>query len=93
MKEEIITDIQRKKAILMGLFIARFSKKALESFGFTTYKEAYNVFGYSVNIPPSSIKLYQQEFDLLLPQRQGRQETPRQRILQGSDGRVQGLEV
>ena len=67
MKEEIITDIQRKKAILMGLFIARFSKKALESFGFTTYKEAYNVFGYSVNIPPSSIKLYQQEFDRFFP--------------------------
>ena len=58
---------QRDKAVLMGLFISKFNKKALESFGFTTLKEAYNVFGYSVKIRPTSIKLYQQEFDPYFP--------------------------
>ena len=51
----------------MGLFISKYSEKALKSFGFSTYKEAYNVFGYSVKIPPTSIKLYQQEFDCYFP--------------------------
>ena len=67
MKEGTFNDLQRKKAIIMGLFIAKYDKKALESFGFTSMKEAYNVFGYSVNIPPSSIKLYQQDFDRFFP--------------------------
>lgn len=67
MKEGTFNDLQRKKAIIMGLFIAKYDKKALESFGFTSKKEAYNVFGYSVNIPPSSIKLYQQDFDRFFP--------------------------
>ena len=67
MKEDSITISQRDKAILMGLFISKFDRKALESFGFTTLKEAYNVFGYSVKIPPTSIKLYQQEFDPYFP--------------------------
>ena len=58
---------QRDKAVLMGLYISKFNEQALESFGFTTLKEAYNVFGYSVKIPPTSIKLYQQEFDPYFP--------------------------
>ncbi|MBO5628554.1 MAG: DUF3883 domain-containing protein [Aeriscardovia sp.] len=67
MKQESIDEIQRRKAIIMGLFIAKFSEKAYESFGFSTYKEAYNVFGYSVGFPPASIKNYQQEFDRFFP--------------------------
>lgn len=67
MKEYFMEISQRDKAVLMGLFISKFSEKALESFGFTTLKEAYNVFGYSVNIRPTSIKLYQQEFDPYFP--------------------------
>ena len=67
MKEYFMEISQRDKAVLMGLFISKFNKKALESFGFTTLKEAYNVFGYSVKIPPTSIKLYQQEFDPYFP--------------------------
>ncbi len=66
--EKFFTSIsQRDKAVLMGLFISKFNKQALDSFGFTTLKEAYNVFGYSVKIPPTSIKLYQQEFDPYFP--------------------------
>ena len=67
MKEYYKEISQRDKAVLMGLFISKFSEKALESFGFKTLKEAYNVFGYSVKIRPTSIKLYQQEFDPYFP--------------------------
>lgn len=65
--KDFINISQRDKAVLMGLFISKFNQKALESFGFTTLKEAYNVFGYSVKIRPTSIKLYQQEFDPYFP--------------------------
>ena len=67
MEERFTVLSQRDKAILMGLFISKFNEQALDSFGFTTMKEAYNVFGYSVNVPPTSIKLYQQEFDPYFP--------------------------
>lgn len=48
---------KRDKAILKGLFLSKFDKTALESFDFTSFKEAFNVFGYSVETPPSSIKI------------------------------------
>lgn len=57
----------RDKAVLMGLFLSKFDKMALESFGFVSFKEAFNVFGYSVGIPPSSIKNYRDEFDPYFP--------------------------
>ncbi len=55
------------KAMLMGLFIAKFDKRALNSFGFTSKQEAYNVFGYAVKASPNSIKLYKQEYDPYYP--------------------------
>lgn len=67
MKDNLTNILQRKKAILMGLFISKYSQRALDNFGFSTYKEAYNVFGYSVKYPPSSIKNYQQVFDRFFP--------------------------
>lgn len=51
------------KAMLMGLFIAKFDDRALNSFGFTSKQEAYNVFGYAAKASPNSIKLYKQEYD------------------------------
>lgn len=53
----------RDKAILLGLYLSRFGRDALKSFGFSTYKEAYNTFGYSVGVRPASIKNYRDEFD------------------------------
>ena len=57
----------KDKAILMGLFLAKFDQEALESFGFKTFKEDFNVLGYSVKTPPSSIKNYRDEFDRFFP--------------------------
>ena len=42
----------KDKAFLMGLFLAKFDQEALEYFGFKTFKEAFNVLGYSVMTPP-----------------------------------------
>lgn len=51
----------------MGLFLSKFDRRALGSFGFTGYKEAFNVLGYSVKTPPGSIKNYRDEFDPYFP--------------------------
>ncbi|MFT5633142.1 MAG: hypothetical protein ACI9SQ_000855, partial [Rubritalea sp.] len=37
----------RDKAILCGLFLSKYDNKALNTLGFTTFKEAYNVLGIS----------------------------------------------
>ena len=58
---------KRSKAILMGLYLSRFDKQALESFGFTSFKQAYNVLGYSIGFIPKSIQNYRDEFDPLFP--------------------------
>ena len=52
---------------MMGLFLSKYDKKALDSFGFTGFKEAFNVLGYAVETPPSSIKNYRDEFDPYFP--------------------------
>lgn len=44
------------KAMLMGLFMSKFDKRALNSFGFTSKQEAYNVFGYAVKASPNQKK-------------------------------------
>lgn len=53
----------RDKAIMMGLFLSRFDKVAMQSLGFNSFKQAYNLLGYSVGIKPSSINNYRDEFD------------------------------
>lgn len=56
----------------MGLFLSRFDRRALDSFGFTGFRQAYNVLGYSVGILPKSIQNYRDEFDPYFPNpRQG----------------------
>lgn len=63
---------KRDKAIMIGLFLSKYDKKALDSFGFAGFKEAFNVLGYAVETPPSSIKNYRDEFDPYYPNpRQG----------------------
>lgn len=58
---------KRDKAILVGLFLSRFDKKALESFGFTGFRQAYNVLGLSIGFIPKSIQNYRDEFDPYFP--------------------------
>ena len=57
----------RDKAILMGLFLSRFDNLALESFGFTGFRQAYNVLGLSIGVKPNSINNYRDEFDPYFP--------------------------
>ena len=57
----------RDKAILMGLFLSRFDKQALECFGFTGFRQAYNVLGFSIGSNPNSINNYRDEFDPYFP--------------------------
>jgi hypothetical protein len=62
----------RGKAILTGLFFSKFDKQGLTALGFTSFNEAYNVLGLSINVRPSSIKNYRDEFDPFFPnKRQG----------------------
>lgn len=58
---------KRDKAVLMGLFLSRFDKKALESFGFIGFRQAYNVLGLSIGFIPKSIQNYRDEFDPYFP--------------------------
>lgn len=60
---------KRDKAVLMGLFLSRFDNQALESFGFTGFRQAYNVLGLSIGIIPKSIQNYRDEFDPYFPNR------------------------
>ena len=70
MEKSILTN--RDKAIMIGLFLSKYDRKALDSFGFASFKEAFNVLGYAVKTPPSSIKNYRDEFDPYFPNpRQG----------------------
>lgn len=53
----------RDKGIFVGLFLSRFDLTALAAFGFKTFHEAFNMFGYSLKLPSNSIKNYRDEFD------------------------------
>lgn len=58
---------KRDRAILVGLFLSRFDRYALESFGFTGFQQAYNVLGFSIGVKPNSINNYRDEFDPYFP--------------------------
>lgn len=65
---DIVGDLsKRDKAILIGLFLSKFDRRVLGAFGFSGFKEAFNVFGYSVATSPNSIKNYRDEFDPYFP--------------------------
>lgn len=67
MLHNITTLDKRDKAILMGLFLSRFDKQALDSFGFSGFRQAYNVLGLSIGYIPKSIQNYRDEFDPYFP--------------------------
>lgn len=55
------------KATLIGLYIAKFDKQALETLGFTRFSQAWNAIGYSLGTKPFSIRNYRDEFDRFFP--------------------------
>lgn len=63
----------RDKAVLTGLYLAKFDREGLHRLGFDGFRTAYNVFGLALNVAPDSIKNYRDEFDPVFPnQRRGR---------------------
>jgi hypothetical protein len=58
---------QRERLIFVGLFLAKFTKQALDHLGFRSYSEAYNAIAFALGGKPTSLKNYQQEFDPLFP--------------------------
>jgi len=58
---------EKEKAILSGLFLSKFDKSGLNELGFNTYTEAFNTIGFALNVKPTSIKLYRDEFDSIFP--------------------------
>lgn len=69
----------REKAMLVGLFMAKFNKEGMRALEFNTSNEIWNVIGLSLDIQPMSIKNYRDEFDFFCPQspRKGWQRSPR----------------
>ncbi len=58
---------KRQQAIFCGLFLSQYNRLGLERLGFNSFKEAFNVLGFSIGIKPASIKNYRDEFDPLFP--------------------------
>ena len=58
---------KRDKAVLMGLFLSRFDKQALDSLGLSGFRQAYNVLGLAIGFAPKSIQNYRDEFDPFYP--------------------------
>ena len=70
---------QRDKAIITGIYLSKFNAQALREFGFSSYRQAYNILGYALHTKPSSIKLYRDEFDSIFPNgRHGWNREPRE---------------
>ena len=53
----------RENAKIIGLFLSKFDRMALEIMGFKSYAEAFNVISLAINININSIKNYRDEYD------------------------------
>lgn len=56
-----------QKAMLVGMYLSKFDQQALEILGFESFVEAYNTIGLAINVKPSSIHNYRDEFDPVFP--------------------------
>lgn len=52
---------------MIGLFLSRFDKMALNGLGFSSFRQAYNVLGFAIGFLPKSIQNYRDEFDPFFP--------------------------
>ena len=57
----------REKAILVGLYLAKFDVKGLQQLGFTGPVMAFNIFGAALGVKPLSVRGYRDEFDPVFP--------------------------
>lgn len=53
----------REKLIITGLYLSKFDHVALDSLGFESFTEAFNVLAFALGARPASIKNYRDEFD------------------------------
>ena len=56
-----------QKAMLIGMYLSKYDKQALEILGFESFVEAYNTIGLAINAKPLSIRNYRDEFDPVFP--------------------------
>jgi hypothetical protein len=56
-----------QKAMLIGMYLSKYDKQALQILGFESFIEAYNIIGLAINVKPSSIHNYRDEFDPVFP--------------------------
>ena len=61
MKQEL------QKAMLIGMYLSKYDKQALEILGFGSFVEAYNTIGLAIKAKPLSIRNYRDEFDPVFP--------------------------
>ncbi|MDP2950762.1 MAG: DUF3883 domain-containing protein [bacterium] len=61
MKQEL------QKAMLVGMYLSKYDKQALNILGFESFIEAYNAIGLAINVRPLSIRNYRDEFDPIFP--------------------------
>lgn len=61
MKQEL------QKAMLIGMYLSKYDKQALDILGFESFVEAYNAIGLAINAKPLSIRNYRDEFDPVFP--------------------------
>jgi hypothetical protein len=67
----------RTKAILIGLYLSKYSDIGLKELDLNSFQQAFNILGYSLGVKPSLIKNYRDEFDPLFPNnRKGRHKRP-----------------
>src|SRR5690606_33197389 len=57
----------REKAILCGLLLSKYGEDALQEMGFSSFSEAFNVFGAALNTKPGTIRGYRNELDPHFP--------------------------
>ena len=56
-----------QKAMLVGMYLSKYDKQALDILGFESFVEAYNTIGLAINAKPLSIRNYRDEFDPVFP--------------------------
>lgn len=54
-------------ALIVAYYISRFDKKALDTLGFKTMTEAFNLVGEFLNVNPNTVKNMRDEFDPIHP--------------------------
>ncbi len=57
----------RDKSVISGLYLSKFDLDGLKRLDFESFSQAFNVFGFALDVQPASIKNYRDEFDPLYP--------------------------